>query len=408
MSLFPSVAGRSRYRSFATFATALATIFAIGCAPSPADTAPTAATPPATVAQAMQPYVDNNTVAGLVLLTATKDKVLDITPVGYADIASKTPMKADTEFWIASMTKAMTATAFMTLVDAGKIGLDDPVSKYIPEFATDKTWPIVANKNDKVAQPPTATHDITVREILSHSAGLGFSSPFERPTLDVHSLADRVVSYTKMPLIYDPGSEYSYSNAGINTAGRIIEVVSGEPYAQYMQEHVFDPLQMTDTTFAPTKEQIARLATSYQYVEATNNLKPINISQLKYPLDDPSRQPMPAGGLFSTASDVAKFCQMLLRGGTTVDGKQLISQSSVAAMTTKETPSGVTVAYGFGLGVGATSFGHAGAYGTSMNVDKKHGIIRIYMIQQVGGNREEQQKMQNALGVANAHLVGQP
>jgi CubicO group peptidase (beta-lactamase class C family) len=177
--------------------------------------------------------------------------------------------------------------------------------------------------------------------------------------------------------------KYQYSNAGINTAGRIIEVVSRMPYEQFLQKRLFDPLGMKDTTFWPNAEQLKRLAKSYRPGEGGRGLEEIPIGQLKYPLNDRRRQPMPAGGLFSTATDVARFCQMMLNGGT-FNGKRILSEDAVRAMTTKQTGPDIKVGYGLGWTTGGGSFGHGGAYSTNMTVDTKRGLILVYMVQHAG------------------------
>ena len=170
-------------------------------------------------------------------------------------------MKTDALFWIASMSKPMTATALMMLVDEGKVKLDDPVEKYLPEFKGQ--WMIAEQDKDHMLLK-RPKHPITVRNIRRHTSGLRPTSVMETPTLDLLPLRDAVRSYAMTPLQFDPGSQYQYSNAGINTAGRIIEVVSGMPYEEFMQKRLFDPLGMKDTTFWPTEEQVKRLAKSYK------------------------------------------------------------------------------------------------------------------------------------------------
>src|ERR1700730_12075761 len=118
------------------------------------------------------------------------------------------------------------------------------------------------------------------------------------------------------PLLFEPDTKYQYSNAGINTAGRIIEIVSGMPYEEFLDKRLFEPLGMKDTTFWPDEEQLTRLAKSYKPNSDKSGLEETTVAQLKYPLNDRKRQPMPAGGLFSTAADVGRFCQMILNGGT--------------------------------------------------------------------------------------------
>src|SRR5579859_5947646 len=208
------------------------------------------------ITAALQPFVDSHSLAGAVTLVADKDKILSLDAVGFADVASKKPMPTDALFWIASQSKSITAAAFMMLVDDGKVKLDDPVEKFLPEFKELE----LQDKDDR--RKPQ--HPITVREILSHTSGMPFKSAAEQPTLDVLTLRDAVRSYAKTPLQFEPGRKYQYSNAGINTAGRIIEVVSGVPYEQFLDHRLFTPLGMKDTTFWPNKKQLARLAKSYK------------------------------------------------------------------------------------------------------------------------------------------------
>jgi CubicO group peptidase (beta-lactamase class C family) len=209
-----------------------------------------------------------------------------------------------------------------------------------------------------------------------------FRSAAEQPTLDLLPLRDAVVSYAKTPLLFEPGTNYQYSNAGINTAGRIIEVVSGMPYEVFLDKRLFGPLGMKDTTFWPSEEQLTRLAKSYRPNKEKNDLEEITIGQLKYPLSDRKRQPMPAGGLFSTAGDVARFCQMVLNGGS-FQGKRVLSEAAVKEMTSKQTGDAVKQSYGLGWSSGST-FGHGGAQSTNMSIDSKRGLIFVWMVQHAG------------------------
>ena len=333
-----------------------------------------------TVASALKPYVESHALAGAVAMVATRDAVLETTCVGWSDIAAQKPMRPNTLFWIASQSKAMTAAGLMMLVDEGKINLNDPVEKYLPEFRN--LWLASETSQDHILLK-RPHHAVTVREILSHTAGLPFSSAMEQPTLDVLSLRDGVRSYALTPLQYEPGSKYQYSNAGINTAGRLIEVISGMPYETFLQTRLFDPLGMKDTTFWPSKKQQQRLAVSYRPNTDKTNLEPTTVTQLRYPLEDRSRGPMPAGGLFSTAADVALFCRLLLNHGA-FEGKRLLSEDAVHQMTTKQTGPEVADNYGLGLSTWDGGFGHGGAYSTNMSIDTKHGLIYIWMVQHAG------------------------
>jgi CubicO group peptidase (beta-lactamase class C family) len=332
------------------------------------------------IAAALQPFVERQVLAGAVTLVATKDKVVDVSTVGYADIKTKEPMREDTLFWIASQTKPITGTALMMLVDEGKVKIEDPVEKYLPEF---KGLMIVAEKDEEHVLLRKPSHLVTVREIMSHTSGMAFKSPMETPTLDTLSLKDAVRSHALVPLQRDPGTKYEYANAGINTAGRIIEVVSGMSYEEFLQKRIFDPLGMKDTTFWPTEEQCKRIAKSYKPNAAKDGLEEMRIDQLRYPLSDRTRGPMPAGGLFSTARDVGRFCQMILNGGT-LDGKRYISEAALKVMTSKQTPESLKDSYGLGWGVGNGSCGHGGAYSTDMTVDFNRGFVKVFLVQHAG------------------------
>lgn len=331
----------------------------------------------------LQSLVDNHTLAGAVALVATKDRVVDVQAVGYRDLGAKTPMQRDAMFWIASTSKPMTVTAFMTLVDEGKVNLDDPVEKYLPEFHEQMVQPPASSKDGASAAVP-ATHPILIREILSHTSGLPFKSKAQPGALDLLPLKEAVRSFAAEPLIFQPGTSYSYSNEGINTAARIIEVITGTPYEQYMQQRIFDPLGMKDTTFWPDASQIQRIAKSYKVDPKTNQLEEMQVDQLTYPLDDKShRFPMPAGGLFSTAGDVARFAQMILNGGI-VNGKRIVSEASIREMTRVQNHGLTGKDYGLGWSVGEHGFGHGGAYSNAMEIRPGTGRILVYMVQQNG------------------------
>jgi CubicO group peptidase (beta-lactamase class C family) len=340
-----------------------------------------ASEPSSKIAAALQPFVDSHSLAGAVALVATSNDVLSVNCVGYSDVAAKKPMQPDSMFWIASQSKSMTAAAFMMLVDEGKVNVDDPVEKYLPEF---KGQMMIAEHNGDRLVLKKPSHAILVREVLSHTSGLPFTSRPETPTLDGYPLSEAVMSYAMSALEFEPGTKYSYANAGINTAARIIEVVSGIPYEEFMQRRLFKPLGMKDTTFWPTEKQARRIANSYKPNAAKNDLEEIKISQLHYPLTDHAvRYPMPAGGLFSTAHDVARFCQMILNGGE-LDGRRYLSENAVKTMTSKQTGDAVTESYGFGWSVSPDSTGHGGAESTNMEVKRKHGLIFIWMVQHSG------------------------
>jgi len=347
------------------------------------------------IAKALQPFVDNHMLAGAVTLVASKDKVLSLEPVGYADVAAKKPMRTDDLFWIASMSKAMTASALMMLVDEGKVNVDDPVEKYLPDFHDQM---VVAEQDLNHELLKKAVHPITVKNVLTHTSGLPFMSRAEHK-IDQLTLHEAAISYALASLQFQPDTKWQYSNAGINTAGRIVEVVSGMPYEEFMDKRLFQPLGMKDTTFWPNDEQLSRLARSYKPGPSHTGLVETDISQLTSPLGDRRRGPSPAGGLFSTATDVSLFCRMILQGGT-YNGKRYLSEASVRQMTSTQdgdlqNHGHGENGYGFGLSTTRKSHGpsdppvvgpcgHGGAYSTDMWIDPEQGLITVFMVQAAG------------------------
>jgi len=336
---------------------------------------------PDKISSALQPFVERHELAGAVALVADKSDVLTVETVGFTDIEAGRAMPADAIFWIASQSKAMTATAVMMLVDEGKVSLDDPVEKYLPEFQQQM---VIVEQDDEHRLLRKPSHPFTIREALSHTSGLPFRSAIEEPRLDALPLAAAVRSYAMTPLQSEPGTHYAYSNAGINTAARIIEVVTKTSYEDFMQKRLFDPLGMKDTTFWPNEQQVARLAKSYRPNDDKDGLKAFEFGQLTSPLTDREhRFPMPAGGLFSTAQDTATYCRMLLNGGE-LDGRRYLSSEALQAQTSRQTPESVPNNYGLGLAVGNDWFGHGGAHATNMEVHPDKGLVLIWMVQHGG------------------------
>jgi CubicO group peptidase (beta-lactamase class C family) len=299
-------------------------------------------------------------------------------------------MADDALFWIASMTKPMTGVAVLMLQEEGKLSIHDPVEKHLPEF---KGRTLLDTRTKDTATLKRPARAITIRDLLTHTSGLNTDIPDLGREL---TLAERVIFYSQQPLHFEPGSKWQYSNPGINTLGRIVEVVAGKPYAQFMEERIFRPLGMRDTTFWPTRTEAKRLATSYGPGPGGKGLAETNLYFFRGELTDRSRTPLPAGGLFSTARDVAKFYQMMLDGGV-AGGERLLKEETVKLMTTTQTgdiKTGFVDGMSWGLGfqvvkepMGVTgalasgTFGHGGAYGTQSWADPKSRSIYILMIQ---------------------------
>lgn len=306
-------------------------------------------------------------------------------------------MTADTVFWIASLTKSITATALMMLVDEGKVDLDDPVEKYLPEFQQ----VVVKGPNENLLKPKT---NMTVRQLLAHTSGMPFR--WERELLDL-PLKDAVLNFAQTPLDAEPGTKHQYSNAGFNAVGHIIEVVGGVPYETFLDQRLFVPLSMKDTTFWPSEAQLKRLAKSYRTAKDKTGLEEMTIERLNYPLSDRNRKPMPSGGLFSTASDVCRYCQMLLNNGE-CEGRHYLSEDAVTQMQLRQTGDRVTSwrmdetvkAWGLGTILFDNGYGHGGGMGTNMAIAPKTGTITVFLVQNPGNIRPMLEAFHNAAAEA--------
>jgi CubicO group peptidase (beta-lactamase class C family) len=375
---------------------------------------------PKSIRESMESFVKDGTLSGAVTLFYHDGKIVNEEAVGLRDIESKSPMTKDSLFWIASMTKPMTALAVMMLQDEGKLSIDDPVMKHLPEF---KGQMLLKEKTKDQTVLVKPARPITIKDLLTHTSGLVGSSPLDGNALDVLTLKEAVITYALSPLQFEPGSKWSYCNPGINTLGRIIEVVSGEDYAKFMKKRLFHPLGMHDTTFWPSKQQLARLATSYQPSADGKGLEPTTIRYLTAPYSDKKRSPLAAGGLFSTAEDLLKFYTMALNGGE-AGGKRYISEKSLQQMTTIQTgdlKASFTEGMGMGLGfhivrepTGPTAmlspgtFGHGGAHGTQGWIDPVTKSIYVLLIQRAGLKNGDASPMRQAFQEAAAATLAKP
>lgn len=328
----------------------------------------------AAIKPAMEELLKQNRAAGVVTLVARDGKLVHLDATGMANSEKKKPMTPDTLFWIASMTKSLTSTAVMILADEGKLSLDEPASKWLPELAKVKVG------NRALARP------ITLRDLLSHTSGI--PDPARKPTDGNVPLAQYALDILKEPFEFQPGSEYEYG-FGLTVAGRIVEIVGGKTFEQFVAERILQPLGMKDTTWHPDAAQRDRLARTYKL--AGDKLVPAHNAFLT---SDPDihREAEPSGGLFSTAADMARFYQMVANGGE-LDGKRIVSAKGVAEMTKPHTASGKPIQYGLGWAnnangkmnpnISTKSFGHGGAFGTFGWVDPEKKTVLVFMVQNV-------------------------
>jgi CubicO group peptidase (beta-lactamase class C family) len=384
-------------------------IITLGLMATPAPSQDSSGTAPSipSVGEAMGKFVADREIAGAVTLVATPDRIVHIDATGKADIAAGRPMRPDSIFWIASMTKPITGTAVLMMQDEGKLSVDDPVEKHLPEFKGLK---------DKDGKPVK----VTIRHLLTHTSGMSEASPAEASA--IKDLAGLMPVYVGKPVQFPPGSKWTYCQSGINTAARVVEVASGLPFDRFVERRLFAPLGMKDTTFYLTEDQLPRLAASYRRSkEGELGATPVGILYGK-PATSRDRFPAANGGLFSTAPDYARFCRMILNGGE-LDGVRYVKPESVALMTSVQSgdlKTGFTPGNGWGLGwcvarepqgitamLSPGTFGHGGAYGTQAWIDPVKKRAYVLMIQRADYPNSDGSEVRGVFqGAASAALDG--
>lgn len=330
------------------------------------------------IRSAMEAEIAAHHAAGTVTLVLHDGQVVHHEAVGAADREKGVAMTKDAVFWIASMTKSISVTAILTLADEGRLSLDEPASNYLPSL-----------KNVKLANGAAPQRPITLRDLMSHTAGIAF--PPRKATDGAHSLASYTEELVKAPLAFEPGSAYEYG-FGITVAGRIAEIVSGQPFDAFVQERILDPLGMKDTSFHPDDRLRARFVKTYKTADDGKGLA-LAYNTFVTPEAAIRRMTEPSGGLFSTASDLAKFYQMILNDGL-LDGQRIVSRAAIAEMTKGHSAGGKPVPYGLGWQTGTTgkpgiagfsprAFGHGGAFGTHGWIDPERRLVTVYLVSNV-------------------------
>lgn len=359
----------------------------------------------AAIAERMKHFIDDKTVAGAVTLVARGSVVVEFDAAGMADVEANQSMRRDTIFQIMSMTKPVTAIAIMMLAEEGKLAVRDPVEQYLPEF---KGLRVRTNNGPDADYFGRPNHAITIRDLLTHTAGFTDSAPAAildyRQKMNV-PLDEVVRQLAKEPLLFQPGTEWSYSSAGIEVLGRIVEVCSGEKYEDFVAERILRPLGMKDSFFFPPPEKVSRIAMVYAQRDGQLVRAPGTILG-----GDPAlhRQgsvfSAPGWGLYSTAEDLLHLYEMMLNGGV-YEGKRYLSEFSVHLMTEAHTtgirPAGWMRGSDYGLawevvteplgeldGHSRGSFGHGGAFGTQGWIDPKNKLISILLIQRSDGGTD--------------------
>lgn len=309
----------------------------------------------------LEEAVRKGDIPGVVVVAEKNGKTVYSKAVGYADLASKRPMRVDDVFMMASTSKPVSATAILTLVDRGKLSLDDPVRKYFPEFGGDST----------------------IRQLLSHTSGIFGNAP-DHPRLKHirdfdRTLAEAVRLIVREPLAYAPGTRYSYGGASFCVAGRIAEIVTGEEFDAFARRVIFAPLGMQETVFRTEQDLSARIPKIYRKAEGQWVATPAITDTTERRGPRAKGLVLVPGSLYSTAADLLKFARLHLDGG-----RDVLSRKMVEEMRRKQTGE-LPENYGLGWQLLANgAFGHGGAYGTYLYVDAAHGASAVILTQSVG------------------------
>ena len=352
--------------------------------------------------KAMQGYVDRKEVGGCVCLVARHGKVVYHKSFGYRDVEANAPMSNDVIFGIMSMTKPIVSVALMQLWEDGRFQLDDPVSKYLPEFAEMRVASL--GKDGKIQTAP-AKNPIRVKHVLTHTSGLASwyrgigkaayakANAKRRPDW---TLGEFVSELAKQPLNYEPGAYWEYG-AATDVVGRLVEVLSGEPLDDYLRKHLYEPLGMTDTYFYLPKEKLGRLAAAYRRGDGGKRALLETPNENSRFVRGPRTYFSGQGGLVSTTHDYFRFHQMMLGGGE-IDGVRILGPMTVRLVTSNHIGDEVISIRGhgdgFGLGYSVVTavgqsglpnsigtFSWGGAWGTVFFVDPEQDMLGVMMTQ---------------------------
>jgi CubicO group peptidase (beta-lactamase class C family) len=356
----------------------------------------------------MKEFIDRGAVSGAVVLVAHKGEVVLHEAVGLANREAKRPMQKDSIAQIMSMTKPVTGIAVMMLVEEGRLSLLDPVEKHLPEFKGQMLVDHIEPDGRVVLRKPA--RPINVRDLMTHTSGM-ISNP-RAPIADLYqkmnlTLGEAVTTWAKEPLLFEPGTKWQYSNPGIGTLGRLVEVLSGQSFEQFVTSRLLAPLGMTDTFFYAPAEKKERIALIYKPGASGLERGGPTLLGGDPALYRPSAKfSAPEFGLYSTAPDLAKIYQMMLNNGT-LNGRRYLSPAAVDVMTrvhTGDIRAGHMAGTGFGLTWEVVNqptglltlrsegtFFHGGAYGTFGWIDRKKNLVGVLILQHSGSANAEVQ-----------------
>ena len=332
-------------------------------------------------ADALKPFVDSGELPGAISILCSGD-VQETACLGWANVEEQLPMTTTRLFMQCSQTKGFCGVTVAMLVEEGKLSLDDPVSKYLPEFAELK----IAAK-DEMGKPTTvpAKNTLTLRMVMNHTGGFPFEIPTKKqkgwPGL---SLRDTAREAAANPILFEPGTQVRYSNTGIDIGAAVVEVVTGKPWEIFLKERVLDPLGMTETTFTPADERLKDSISLY-FIKAGDKPKFLEYNRwMPLPHNGPDVHPSAGAGLWTTAEDQLKFYRMLMNLGVGDNGVRLLKEETVKTLLATTTRPVELGHYSLGLGANFEkgTMGHGGAWGTSCTVNWRKKHLVLWVVQQ--------------------------
>ena len=337
------------------------------------------------VADAMKPYIESGECPGAISILY-RDGVQETALLGYADMEKQIPIRMDQLFMQCSQTKVFCGVTIAILVEEGKLSLDDPVSKYLPEF---KDLKIAVKGDDGKTVLVPAKNTLTVRMVMNHTGGFPFEIPTKaRKGWTAVSVRDAAKEAASLPLQFEPGTKAQYSNTGFDIGAAVVEVITGQTWDAFLSERVLKPLGMTSTTFNPTDEQLKNIIQLYSITPGKKaELREFSPS-MPLPHNGPTVHPSGAG-LWTTAEDQYKFYKMLMNLGVGDNGVRILKEETVKSLlATNSRPAGLG-SYSLGLWVfGSSVFGHGGAWDTSASVNWKKRHLSIWIVQQLGARNQ--------------------
>ena len=353
--------------------------------------------------EVLQPYVDSGELPGAISIFY-KDGVQETCCIGYADVEQKRPIKLDNVFMQCSQTKGFCGVTIAKLVEEGKISLDDPVAKYLPEFK--ELWVQIEEK-DGVKTLRKAKNTLTVRMVLNHTGGFPFEASVKRS--DVRGggwsggapLRQVAAVAAGSPIMFEPGTGDMYSNTGIDIGAAIVEVVTGMKWEEYLKQEVLDPLGMKSTWFWPTDKQLKKKIELYAYKkgEPAQWVKEMDWQQRPY--NDSHVFPSAGAGLWTTAADQLKFYKMLMNLGMGDNGVRILKEETVKSILACSTRPKNMGGYSLGLAAPVEDtedawFGHGGAWGTNCMVNWHKKQLKMWIVQSAGGHQPWSRKVDEA------------